>query len=101
MRADLNIAEIPFDSGNIKYRYTRYMSPDGTKWVRHGLFVAYHPNGAVASEGNYVDGAEHGLWRDYHVNGQLAAEGNYEARQEVGEWRYWNSDGSHSTERSE
>jgi antitoxin component YwqK of YwqJK toxin-antitoxin module len=101
MRADLNIAEIPFDSGNIKYRYTRYMSPDGTKWVRHGLFVAYHPNGAVASEGNYVDGAEHGLWRDYHVNGQLAAEGNYEAGQEVGEWRYWNSDGSHSTERSE
>lgn len=94
MKADLNIAEIPYDTGEIRYRYSRYMSEDGTRWIRHGLFRAYHQNGALASEGHYVDGAEEGLWRDFHENGQIAAEGRYEKGKEVGAWRYWNADGS-------
>ena len=39
---NLHIAEILDDNGNIKYRYTRYLSEDGTHWLRHGLFVAYY-----------------------------------------------------------
>jgi antitoxin component YwqK of YwqJK toxin-antitoxin module len=66
----------------------------GSSWIRDGLFVAYHLNGEVASEGTYVDGVEHGLWRDYHENGNLAAEGFYERGQETGSWKYWNEDGS-------
>ena len=92
--ADLNIAEIPYASGTIRFRYARYMSEDGSKWIRHGLFRQYHENGTVISEGTYEHGTEHGLWRDYYPNGQLAAEGQYEQGSETGVWRYWKEDGS-------
>jgi antitoxin component YwqK of YwqJK toxin-antitoxin module len=91
---ELNIAEIPYEDGEIHYRYARYMSDDGTRWVRHGLFRAYHPNGVLASEGSYVDGQEHGLWTDYHENGQIAARGRYEKGEEASGWEFWNEDGS-------
>lgn len=92
--ADLNIAEIPFPSGAVQFRYSRYLLEDESKWIRHGLFEAYHENGALASSGNYEHGNEHGIWRDYHANGQPAAEGHYENGKEVGIWNYWNPDGS-------
>ncbi|WP_201765700.1 hypothetical protein [Xanthomonas vesicatoria] len=72
----------------------RYLSADGSAWLRHGLFCAYHGDGSLASEGNYEHGQECGLWRDYHSNGQLAAEGSYANGVEIGVWRYWSSDGS-------
>lgn len=91
--ADLNIAEVLHENGNVRFRYARKMSSDGTRWIRHGLFLAYHPDGAKASEGHYEEGVEQGLWRDYHQNGQLAAEGQYDGGAEVGQWHYWNPDG--------
>jgi antitoxin component YwqK of YwqJK toxin-antitoxin module len=91
--AELNIAEIPYDDGTIRFRYARKLSPDGTRWLRHGLFQAFHPGGQLASDGHYHEGAEQGLWRDFHVNGQLAAEGQYEGGVEAGEWKYWTADG--------
>ena len=93
MTRELRIAEIPFESGEIHFRYARYLSDDGSRWIRHGLFVAYHKNGKLASEGNYVDGVEDGHWRDFHENGQLAAEGEYDRGHEVGVWKYWTPDG--------
>lgn len=93
MVEELNIAEIFYETGEIHFRYSRYMSKDGTRWIRHGLFRAYYRNGNLSSEGNYTDGFEHGLWRDYHENGQIAAEGNYNKGKEIGEWLYWNADG--------
>ena len=90
----LNIAEIPYESGSIRFRYSRYMSQDGTKWVRHGLFVSYYESGQISSEGEYRDGLEEGLWRNYHQNGQLAADGVYAKGKEEGYWRYWNTDGT-------
>jgi antitoxin component YwqK of YwqJK toxin-antitoxin module len=93
MSNELNIAEIPYETGEIRFRYSRYMASDGSKWIRHGLFRAYHKNGTLASEGNYVDGLENGVWRDYHENGRLAAEGTYEKGQEVGLWKYWDGNG--------
>ena len=92
--ADLNLAEIPYDSGAIRYRYARVMSEDGTRWLRHGLFVEYAENGAVLSEGSYLFGKEHGLWRDFHPNGRLAAEGYYHEGQQHGVWRFWNEVGA-------
>ena len=91
---ELNIAEIPYDDGSIHFRYSRYLSEDGLRWIRHGPFVAYHSNGSIASEGSYENGHEHGLWRDYHANGRLAAEGLYDHGAEIGEWKFWNEDGS-------
>lgn len=91
--SELNIAEIPFENGAVRFRYARYMSSDGTRWIRHGLFRAYYLDGALASEGQYVDGLEDGLWLDFHKNGQLAAEGHYKDGEAVGVWKFWNEDG--------
>lgn len=93
---ELNIAVIPHPSGVTRYQYSRYLSEDGSKWVRHGLFRAFHENGALASEGNYEHGVENGLWRDFHENGQIAAEGDYFNGVEAGEWKYWDMNGARS-----
>lgn len=69
--ADLNIVEVPYPSGQIKFRYSRYLAGEGGGWIRHGLFRAYHENGALASEGSYEHGVEQDEWRDYHPNGSL------------------------------
>jgi antitoxin component YwqK of YwqJK toxin-antitoxin module len=89
----LHIAEIPYESGNLHLRYSRKLSEDGTRWIREGLFTAYHENGQRASEGMYDDGLETGTWRDYHDNGQLAAEGEYVNGKEHGVWRHWDREG--------
>lgn len=90
---DLHIAEIPYENGGIRFRYARRMSEEGTRWIRHGLFQAYHQNGHLASEGHYSDGKEDGVWRDYHDNGLLAAEGEYRVGEQFGLLRYWTSEG--------
>lgn len=89
MTQDLSTAEIPFEDGAVQFRYSRYLADDGSRWIRHGLFVAYHPNGMVASEGAYEHGAEQGLWRDFHDDGSLAAKGEYQDGVEVGDWAYF------------
>lgn len=90
----LIIAEIPFDTGQPHFRYARYLADDGTRWIRHGLFHAFHRNGQLASEGQYEHGVECGPWRDYHENGRIAAIGSYEKGNRVGIWRFYSDDGS-------
>lgn len=90
----LFIAEIPHENGKIKFRYSRYMSEDQTKWIRHGLFQVFHENGNLSSEGEYEHGLETGIWKDFHDNGQLAAQGEYKEGKEVGVWQYWDSSGN-------
>jgi antitoxin component YwqK of YwqJK toxin-antitoxin module len=90
----LSIVEVPDESGRIKYRYSRALSADGSKWVRQGRFVSYHPGGAVQSEGNYQEDMEEGLWRDYYENGVVASEGTYHRGKEHGRWRFWGEDGT-------
>lgn len=98
MMPELNIVEIPYDTCQIHFRYSRYLSEDGSHWIRHGLFRAYHLNGSLATEGNYIDGYEQGVWCDYYENGILAAKGLYEKGVDVGKWEFWNEDGSSMTE---
>lgn len=97
MNKDLHIAEIPYENGNIKFRFTRYLSDDGARWIRHGKFVTYHSNGNVASEGDYENDSETGLWRDYHENGILAAQGTYVNGVESDDWEYWDAHGNKET----
>jgi antitoxin component YwqK of YwqJK toxin-antitoxin module len=91
--SDLQIAEIPYPSGSVYFRYSRYLSADESRWIRHGFFQAYHENGALASEGHYEHGREHGPWTDFYDNGQLAAEGVYNQGTQSGVWRYWSASG--------
>jgi antitoxin component YwqK of YwqJK toxin-antitoxin module len=90
---ELHIAEITDEAGRVIARYSRYRAPDGSRWVRHGRYVAYHPGGQVASEVTYEHGLEEGLGRDYYEDGPLAAEGRYRAGKEEGLWRFWTRDG--------
>jgi antitoxin component YwqK of YwqJK toxin-antitoxin module len=89
----LFIAEIPYEDGQVRLRYSRYMSEDGKRWIRHGRFTAFHQDGQLASEGLYEHGLEEGSWRDYHENGVLAAEGTYKHGKKEGVWRYWTDSG--------
>ena len=91
--AALHLAEIPYDTGELRFRYTRMLSDDGTRWIRHGLFCEYHRNGTVISEGHYEHGRENGLWRDFHETGAPAAEGHYRDGVETDDWRYWDAAG--------
>jgi len=90
----LHIAEIVDEASWVQARYSRYLAPDGSGWVRHGMYVAYHASGQVASEVTFEHGLEGGLGRDFHENGQLAAEGRYHAGKEEGWWRFWAADGT-------
>ena len=91
---DLHMAEVPYEDGTIRLRYSRYLTLDGSRWVRHGLYLAYHNNGKVKSEGYYAHGLEHGQWCDYHSNGRPAAKGRYQDGVEVGTWQFWSEDGT-------
>lgn len=91
--AELEIAEVFYPSGALRYRYCRYLAADEQRWIRHGLFVAYREDGTLASEGTYEHGAEHGVWKDFHPNGQLAARGDYVHGTEAGNWTYWDAGG--------
>ena len=90
---DLTIAEVPHPNAVVRHRYSRYFAPDGSRWIRHGLFLSYHEDGSLASEGNDEHGAEVGLWKDFHPNGQIAAEGLYVNGAQAPGWRYWTDDG--------
>lgn len=90
---DLHLAEISYESGAIHFRYSRVLSEDRTRWIRHGLFVEYSESGSVIAEGSYNNGKEEGLWCSFHANGQKAAEGHYVAGMEEGTWHFWGPTG--------
>lgn len=89
----LHIAEITNGAGQIVARYSHYLASDGSRWVRHGPYVAYHANGQVASDVTYEHGLAEGLGRDYYEDKQLAAERQYRSGKEEGTWRFWARDG--------
>ena len=93
MPSNPRLVEVPYDTGEIRCRYARVLAPDGTSWIRHGLYREYDRDGQIISEGSYKNGKEDGLWRVWYPNGQLAAEGHYENGAGFG-WRYWDSDGT-------
>lgn len=94
----LFIAEIPYETGELRFRFARKRSSDGTRWLREGLFQEFYRDGQLASEGGFVDDLEEGRWREYHPNGQLAAEGCYSAGKEHGVWRFWTETGEEERE---
>jgi hypothetical protein len=87
------VVELRDASGRKTSLYSRYLSPEGTKWLRHGLYQDFYPNGGLASESMYRHDLAHGPWRDLYENGQLAARGLYYQGKQVGTWEYWDPDG--------
>ena len=85
---------------------------------KHGPFLAWHPNGQLARqgefhhdlpqgkitywfptgqkemEGYYVDGKPAGTWTWWHENGQRAIAGQYEHGSATGRWSWWKENGA-------
>jgi antitoxin component YwqK of YwqJK toxin-antitoxin module len=93
----LNIVEIPYESGALKFRYARRLSADAARWVRDGPFQSFYENGQISAEGHYEDGLETGVWSTYHDNGQPASRGRYQAGRKADGWEFWDADGQSET----
>lgn len=69
---------------------------DGKK-IPHGTCTMFHPNGAKAGEGAYVDGKENGIWRAWREDGTLRMEGKYLFGLKEGKWTLWDDKGGIET----
>lgn len=65
-----------------------------------GQWTYMREAGSVALEGEYVDGMSEGLWRSWHDNGSLASEAWTRRGQFHGECRFWNAAGALDETRS-
>src|SRR5262245_31259346 len=103
--------------GHPRTEYEVEVRADGSE-VRNGRYRSWHENGALASEGSFLDDKETGRWKFFHASGERAAEGSfargdrtgmwetfhpngareskgrYEKNHRSGEWSYWTEDGA-------
>jgi antitoxin component YwqK of YwqJK toxin-antitoxin module len=61
--------------------------------LHHGLYMNFHPNGAVKDSGYYKDGLRDGIWDEFYDNGQLKASGYYYKGQKNSGWKYYTPQG--------
>ena len=47
------------------------------KWINHGRYVVWFPNGKVALEGNFKDGLKEGKWVQFDEEGKKVVEREY------------------------
>lgn len=77
------------ENGKPKQVY-RYAGNDSLNRVE----LAYHPDGALLSQGRVADGRRDGEWKSFHANGQLWSVHNYTNGQQQGEYRVYYPDGT-------
>lgn len=53
------------------------------KYMNHGKFTEFHPNGQRAIEGEYSWGQRNGKWLEWNENGKLTRERWFEKGQET------------------
>lgn len=63
------------------------------RWVRHGRFEAWYPDGQAWEAGSYYLDRPHGLWEWWYEDGTPQARGDYEEGQHTGPWTYWYENG--------
>jgi hypothetical protein len=68
------------------------LEQDG-KWVRHGRFEAWYPDGQAWEAGSYYLDRPHGLWEWWYEDGTPQARGDYDEGQHTGPWTYWHENG--------
>jgi antitoxin component YwqK of YwqJK toxin-antitoxin module len=73
--------DVPFKGDR---RCAQKRGPDG-KYVNHGLYQEWHPNGKLALEGHYKMGKKDGKWIEYDPTGHKVSTLNYEDGVEVSE----------------
>jgi hypothetical protein len=85
------ITSASYNTGAALYQGEQALA-DG-KWVRHGLWRAWHSDGKPWEEGAYHDGEEDGPWRWWYEDGTPLATGTFERGRHVGGWTYYHSSG--------
>lgn len=70
------------------------MEGDVRNGKRHGLWTAYHPNGAVQSRNEYRDGVLHGLTTTFRPDGALLYRGQNANGHPVGSWSFHDAIGT-------
>ncbi len=68
------------------------------KDVRHGSWIAWHPNGTKQYEGEYQHDKPVGVHTWWHPNGQKRINGHFVAGHETGRWTWWHDNGFRSLE---
>jgi antitoxin component YwqK of YwqJK toxin-antitoxin module len=43
----------------------------------HGIFIEYHTNGNIKTQGSFYKNCKYGEWTNYHTNGQILSRGKY------------------------
>jgi hypothetical protein len=66
--------------------------------VKHGPYVAWHPNGNVAESGRYVDGQRQGVWTRFWHSGGRRAQVPFEGGLEHGVLLVWDELGRQQRE---
>jgi len=67
-----------------------YCERDG---VKHGRFLAWHPNGIVSQSGSYENGQRQGVWVRFRETGVPRAQVSFEADREHGVLVLWDEQG--------
>lgn len=66
------------------------------KPIKHGQYVAWHPNGTVRMKGEYKYDVPVGTFTWWFANGQKSLEGSYDDGKQEGEWSWWHDNGQRS-----
>ena len=66
--------------------------------IKHGPYVAWHPNGNVAESGRYVDGQRQGVWTRFWHSGGRRAQVHFEGGLEHGVLLVWDELGRQQRE---
>ncbi len=64
--------------------------------MKHGLWIAWHPNGQRRVYGNYDQDLRDGKFIWWHTNGQEALSANYQKGEPDGGWVWWHENGQKS-----
>jgi hypothetical protein len=60
---------------------------------RHGPYRRWYDDGTLAAQGTYAYDLKQGVWIEFHPNGAVREEGEFDDGQKVGTWVTWGADG--------
>jgi antitoxin component YwqK of YwqJK toxin-antitoxin module len=61
--------------------------------VAHGVYAAWHSNGAKETVGEFCDGRPHGRWAEWHDDGSIASQSEFHRGVPCGTWKSWGRHG--------
>ena len=75
-------------------KMVHYSKSEYSNGQPHGVWIIFHPNGALMHEVHFEYGLKHGAEKWYYENEQLKSEQNFSYGKPVTDMIRWNPDGS-------